>query len=40
MHENNFLNNQFMFNIQENDNETTGNFVRVDLKQKRNESYK
>ena len=32
IHENNFLNNQFMFNIQENEDETTGNFVRVNLK--------
>ena len=39
IHENNFLQNQFMFNIQENEDETTGNFVRVDLKQTRKESY-
>lgn len=32
---NQILKNHFMFNIEEHDNETTGNFVKVDLKQKR-----
>ena len=34
MQENNFLQNQIMFNIQENENETTGNFVAVDMNQR------
>lgn len=29
---NQILKNHFMFNIEEHDNETTGNFVKVDLK--------
>lgn len=32
---NQILKNHFMFNIEEHDNETTGNFVKVDLKQKK-----
>lgn len=29
---NQILQNHYMFNIEEHDNETTGNFVKVDLK--------
>ena len=28
------MQNHYMFNIEEHDNETTGNFVKVDLKQR------
>ncbi len=35
IHENNYLQNQMIFNIQENEDETTGNFVKINLKQKR-----
>ena len=32
---NQILQNHYMFNIEEHDNETTGNFVKVDLKQRK-----